>query len=189
MATRVAICSITLLLFLFITLSRARDLHNSLSESPTRSKPQQYDTVPFNLNSIDHLPVVTLPDLRPINRHVHVLRPLPLEFPLSHRHVHVLRPLPLEFPLSHRHRRCRHGHRRQIPYGNDMILAKDRQIPYGNDMILANDSGSKDRRIPKRLSRFHGGEVMSFDRPHIHSHDRHEKSWFSKKIHEFLNLF
>ncbi|CAK8565370.1 unnamed protein product [Lathyrus sativus] len=183
MATRVFV-SITLVLFLFVTRSRARDLHNSLSESTTRSKPQQYDTISFNLIPIEHLPV-TLADLRPINRHVHVLRPLPLGFPLSHR-------------------RCRHGHRRQIPYGTDMILANDastkhRQIPYGNDMILASDAGTKDRRIPKRLSKIHGGEVMfpqvmHFYPPHIHSqdhhhHHHHEKSWFSKKIHEFLNLF
>ncbi|XP_058782393.1 uncharacterized protein LOC131656805 [Vicia villosa] len=185
MATRVTI-SITLLLFLSITLSRARDLQNSLSESATRSKPQQYDTVSFNLNSIDHLPV-TLLDLRTINRHGHVLRPFPVGFPLSHR-------------------RCRHGHRRQIPYGNDMILAnhastKHRQISYGKDMILANDVTTKDRQIQKRLTRIHGGEgvmypqVMGFNHPHIHSqdhhhhHHHHEKSWFSKKIHEFLNLF
>jgi len=173
--TKVTSISITVLLFLFTTtLSRARDLQNPLpesnSETTTRShsssKTQQHDTVSFNLNSIDHVPLTFL-DFRPINRHIH-----------PHQRI-----LPLDFPLSHR--RCRHGHRRQIPYGNDMILSKD--------------AGNSDRRIQKRLARIHGGGVMH--RPMVMTYNdfirrdeedrRHhdEKSWFEKKIHELLNLF
>jgi hypothetical protein len=101
MATRYIIPVTVVLLFLFtITLSRARDLQNQLpesnSETTTRSKPQQYDTVSFNLNSVDHVPLTFL-DFRPINCHI---RP------------QQQRPLPLDFPLSHH--RCRHSHRHQI---------------------------------------------------------------------------
>jgi hypothetical protein len=114
MATRYIIPVTVVLLFHFtITLSRARDLQNQLpesnSETTTRSKPQQYDTVSFNLNSVDHVPLTFL-DFRPINRHI---RP------------QQQRPLPLDFPLSHH--RCRHGHRRQI-LSND-ANTKDRRIP------------------------------------------------------------
>ncbi|GAU12606.1 hypothetical protein TSUD_132160 [Trifolium subterraneum] len=182
MATRF---TIPILLFLFtITLSRARDLQNPLPESnsqtTTRSKPQQYDTVTFNLNSVDHVPLTFL-DFRPINRHI---RP---------QQQHQQRSLPFDFPLSHH--RCRHGHRRQIPYGNDMILS--------------NDANIKDRRISKRFTKIRDGEmfypqVMSLYPHHIHSHHQdqdhdhdhhhhhhhhHEKGWFAKKIHELLNLF
>ncbi|WJX31902.1 hypothetical protein P8452_20289 [Trifolium repens] len=176
MATRFII-PVTVLLFLFtITLSRARDLQIQLpesnSETTTRSKPQQYDTVTFNLNSVDHVPLTFL-DFRPINRHI---RP-------QQQHS-----LPLGFPLTHH--RCRHGHRRQIPYGNDMILS--------------NDASTKDRRIPKRFTKIRDGEmfysqVMSLyphhihshhhDHDHHHNHHHHEKGWFAKKIHELMNLF
>jgi len=161
--TRVTSISITVLLFLFTTtLSRARDLQyllpESNSETTTRfhssSKTQQHDTVSFNLNSIDHVPLTFL-DFRPINRHIH-----------PHQRI-----LPLDFPLSHR--RCRHGHRRQISYGNDMILSKD--------------ASNSDRRIQKRLARIHGGDVIRRDEEDHRHHD--EKGWFEKKIHEFLNLF
>lgn len=164
------VISVFVFLFLF-TLSRARDLHAPETNEPETTtrphnfKPQKHDTVLLTLDSIDPLPL-TLHDFRPVNRHIHPRRSLPL-------------------PLSLSLRRCRHGHRRQIPYGNDMIVH--------------SDASTGDRQIPLRwtvfrpLSEISGDDTEYHHHHHAHSqrhhHHHHEKGWFAKRINEFLNLF
>ncbi|XP_073224662.1 uncharacterized protein [Cicer arietinum] len=184
-----AIRVITLLLFLFVTLSRALNLRNPFPKPEIARlahhtyKPQLPKTVSFRPNSvfIDHVPLKLL-DLRPVNRHFHK----------------------------------RLYSRLPIPYVNDKIVRSDAvdnpvdlQIPYGNDMIVQSDSEDKslDLQIPVRFTRIRGGElkfprmmmthhhnrphyqVYSQDNHHHHHHHHHGKSWFVKRIHEFLNLF
>ncbi|XP_027346141.1 protein naked cuticle homolog 2-like [Abrus precatorius] len=162
------------LLFLF-TLSHARDIQNPFPHPKPLSEPEPkpHDTVSFPLHTIDPVPL-TLLHFRPINRHLHPGRPLPL---------------PSQLPLSLRngHRRCRHGHRREISYGNDMLV----------------DASGGSRQIPTRWVRAHSvaeprlPEMMGHpdsDHEHLHHvhrehHHHHHRSWFAKRFREFLNLF
>ncbi|XP_020222617.1 uncharacterized protein LOC109805077 [Cajanus cajan] len=157
MTPSLAILLSLLLLLLLLTLSHARNLQTSFPEPQPKSEPQphQHDTVSFTVDSLDPLPL-TLLRFRPINRRFH--------------------PLPLGS-------RCRHAHRRQIAYGNDMIQLS---------------------QIRPRWARVHAADVNAKstatvedhrDEHHRHNHHRHyhhhvrEESLFAKKIREFLNLF
>ncbi|KAK7304948.1 hypothetical protein VNO77_42842 [Canavalia gladiata] len=173
------------LLFLF-TLSHARNIQDLLPESkpeseaatyPEPNKPQRHhDTVSFTLDSVDPVPLTFL-HFHPINRHFN---------PARH---------PLLLSLRTGHRRCRHGHRREIPYGNDAIVL--------------SDAVGEDRRIQPRWVRVHsfteprlpemvGHPDSDHDLDHKHHHHvhgehhhhhHHEDGWFAKKIRKFLNLF
>ncbi|CAJ1964956.1 unnamed protein product [Sphenostylis stenocarpa] len=174
---RIAHSVAVFLSFLFLlTLTLARDLQNPVSEPKPQSEPvnrpqpkTQHDTVSFTIESIDPVPLTFL-RFRPVNRHVHYDRPFPL--PLS---------------LHSGHRRCRHGHRLQIPYGNDAILldnAAARRIhPHWVPVHTASkmrDLATAERADSVREHRHHHGE---------NHHQHRTENWFAKKIREFLNLF
>ncbi|KAK7243602.1 hypothetical protein RIF29_38407 [Crotalaria pallida] len=164
--------SLTILLFLLFTFSRARasEIHDSFPESKPESETtkqinhephQQHDTVSFTVETSDPVPL-TFVTFRPINRHPR------------------LRPLPLPLSLRLGNRRCRLGrHRREIPYGNDMIVRSDAAVvdPAIREAV---------RQIPSNVARFRDRRVVI----HSNHHEKeHEKGWFSNKIRPFLNMF
>ncbi|XP_061368311.1 uncharacterized protein LOC133311300 [Gastrolobium bilobum] len=190
------------LLFLF-TFSYARDIQHTLAESKSEtesesgsaadihpepettrwnSKPQQHDTVSVNLDSLDSVPLTFL-SFRPINRHGHPRRPLPLS-------------------IRHAFRRCRHGHhRREIPYGNDaIVLSNAANGDHRDGFNPANLNGDVGRittrwmGFPHAEKRFLKKMDLHNHHHHIHSHhhhrdEEHREGWFTKTIHKFMDLF
>ncbi|KAG4921077.1 hypothetical protein JHK82_050012 [Glycine max] len=179
MARRVSPPVAVLLSFLFLlTLSRARDVPNPFSEPKPDSEPGSHHpepkTVSFTIGTIDPVPL-TLLRFRPINRHFQPGRPLPLS-------------------LRTAHRRCRHGHRREIPYGNDAILLGDAAAARRIHPRWVRVQSAAETRLPATVERLdsdrehrHRGE--NDHHHHHHQHHRLEESWFAKKIRKFMNLF
>ncbi|KAK7386995.1 hypothetical protein VNO78_27426 [Psophocarpus tetragonolobus] len=157
-----------------LTLSLARDLPNPFSEPKPDSEPQlhpkpRHDTVSFTIHTIDPVPL-TLLRFRPIHRRFQPGRPLPLSLRAAHR---------------------RHGHRLEIPYGNDAILSDDAAA---TRRIWTTFQPAADARLPATVYRLdsdhkhhHHGEEHHH---HQHQHQHHRmESWFAKKFRKFLNLF
>ncbi|KAK7316663.1 hypothetical protein RJT34_00289 [Clitoria ternatea] len=167
MATKLSFFISLLLLF---TLSQARHIQQPKPESEPQ-KPQQHphDTVSFTLHSLDRVPLTFL----------------------QFRHRIPTRPLPLSLRTAHR--RCRHAHRREIPYGNDAIVLSH---------AAGDDRKDGVRRIPSQWVRVHATAEPRFsdmvvrpdsDHEHHHhfhgKHHHHHEGWFAKRIRKFLNLF
>ncbi|OIW11749.1 hypothetical protein TanjilG_10951 [Lupinus angustifolius] len=142
--------------------------HDTVSENANEI--HQHDTVSFSLHTADPVVPLTFVTFRPINRHV------------------PRNPLPLSLSLRTGKRRCRHGHRRPIPYGHDAIVMSDAAVDPSNRGVV--------RQIPTRWARFQGGARMRF--PEVNPSKHHlllhrkvhgDEGWFSNKIRMFLNMF
>ena len=161
----------------FLTLTVARDLQNPFSEPQPHSEPvnlpepkTHHGTVAFTVDTIDPVPLTFL-RFRPINRHFHHFRESTL--PLS---------------LRSSRRRFHHGHRLQIPYGNDAIVldnAAARRI-HPRWVTVHADSEPRvlatEEHVDSAHEHHHRGENQ-------HHHQHREENSFAKKIRKFLNLF
>ncbi|KAF7828153.1 histidine-rich glycoprotein-like [Senna tora] len=147
------------------------------SDSKTSKPDTEVELEP--LESTESAEPITVISFRPVNRHI------------------PRRPLPLSFRLGHR---CRHGHefkpwnprlpRRQIPYGNDMILSNGEDRSFDLNMP---DGGV--RQIPVRWTRFRRVDPRFSDetrmersdvmrRPHFHHHHDHDHDHDHHHFHE-----
>ncbi|KAE9584892.1 hypothetical protein Lalb_Chr25g0283221 [Lupinus albus] len=148
----------------------ANQIHQHDAVSENANQIHQHDTVSFSLHTEDPVVPLTFVTFRPINRHVH------------------RNPLPLSFSLRGGKRRCRHVHRREIPYGNDAIVSSDAAVDPSNRGVV--------RQNPTRWVRFQGGARMRFPEVNpskhhlvVHHKVHEDESWFSNKIRMILNMF
>lgn len=160
-------------------------------------EPDVLEPVEEAFSTIEQMPL-TVVTFRPINRHF--------------RPIHDRRPLPFLKP-----HRCRHHHfkpmgprfvHREIPYGNDMIMAKgDREE--GPASVGPVFRGERLRRLPSRWMKLHhrgpkipmrheefSGENFKPMRPQVEeenmdrtSGEKKEHGGFFKGIRKFLNGF
>lgn len=192
-------------LFLFFTLSLARDVtHLKLPSENDVIRPELPNTLPESEDSVTtvslpsksddeetrsvHPVPLTLVRFRPINRRFPLRSNLP--FRLCHHHFHHLKP----------------GSRRQIPFGNDMILSSKRNIDFDkfvyrvgvrqipSDRFNFHHDHYDDKQIWKFLyDRERFGEMKLEDQsPHHHHHHHHDANHEDddheqKKISEFLD--
>ncbi|CAL0326275.1 unnamed protein product [Lupinus luteus] len=145
-------------------------IHQHDTVSDNANQINQHDTVSFTLHTADPVVPLTFVTFRPINRHV------------------PRNPLPLSLSLRTGKRRCRHGHRREIHYGNDAIVASDAAVDPSNRGAV--------RHNPTRWARFQGGARMRFPEVNpgkhhllVHLKAHEDEGWFSNKIRMLLNMF